>query len=80
MRAPIVEKHGQLMPETEIREELEALDIQIQAVMQIRSRRQDQDAEKDRPLTLLFILSVARGPEFAKVRFLTELCGLRIKV
>jgi hypothetical protein len=36
---------GKFMPETEIREELEALHIQVQAVMQLRSRRRDQDAE-----------------------------------
>jgi hypothetical protein len=42
---------GKRMAETEIREELEALHIQVQAVMQLRSRRWDQDAEKDRPLT-----------------------------
>jgi hypothetical protein len=39
---------GKLMPKTEIREELEALHIQVQAFMQLRSRRRYQDAEKDR--------------------------------
>jgi hypothetical protein len=71
---------GKRMPETEIREELEALHVQVQAVMQLRSRRRDQDAEKERPITPHFIVPVARGPDVAKVRSLTELCGLRIKV
>jgi hypothetical protein len=68
------------MPEAEIWEELEALRINMQAVMQLRSKRRDQEPEKDRPLTPHFIVSVARGPDVAKVRSLTDLCGLRVKV
>jgi hypothetical protein len=64
------------MPEAEIREELEALHINVQAVMQLRSRRRDQDPEKDRPLIPQFIVWVARGPDVANVRTLTDLCGL----
>jgi hypothetical protein len=48
--------------------------------MQLRSRQREQDAEKDRPLTPHFIVSVARGPDVAKVRTLTEICGLRVQV
>jgi hypothetical protein len=59
---------GKRIPETEIREELEALHIQVQAVMQFRSRQRDQDAEKYRPLTPDFIVLVVRGPDVAKVR------------
>jgi hypothetical protein len=44
------------MPEVEIREELEALHINVQAVMQLRSKRRDQDPEKDRTLTPHFIV------------------------
>jgi hypothetical protein len=39
---------GKRMPEAEIKEELEALSISLQAVMQLRSNRRDQDPEKDR--------------------------------
>ena len=39
------------MPESVVREELEALDINVQAVIQLRSGRRDQDPAKDRPLT-----------------------------
>jgi hypothetical protein len=76
----LLKKLGKRMPETEIKEELEALHIQVQAVMQLRSQRRDQDAEEDRPLTPHLIVSVARDPDVAKVRSLTELCFLRIKV
>jgi hypothetical protein len=48
--------------------------------MQLRSQRRHQGAEKDRPLTSHLIVSVARGSDVAKVRSLTELCGLRAKV
>jgi hypothetical protein len=71
---------GKRMPEAEIREELEALCINVQAIMQLRSKRLDQDPEKDRPLTPHFIVSVARGTVVAKVRSLIELCGLRVNV
>jgi hypothetical protein len=76
----LLKKIGKRMPEAEIREELEALQINVQAVMQLRSKRRYQDPEKDRPLTPHFIGSVARGPDVAKVRSLTDLCGLRVKV
>jgi hypothetical protein len=36
--------------------------------MQLRSKRRDQDPEKDRPLTPHFVVSVARGPVVSKVR------------
>jgi hypothetical protein len=71
---------GKRMAEAEINGELEALRIHVQAVMQLRSRRLDQDVVKDRPLTPHFIVSVARCPDVANVRSLTELCGLRVKV
>jgi hypothetical protein len=48
--------------------------------MQLRSRCRDQDPEKDRPLTPHFVVSVAQSPDVAKVRSLTEICGLRVQV
>jgi hypothetical protein len=68
------------MPQAETKEELEAIHINVQAVMQLRSKRRDQDPEKRRPLTPHFVVSVARGPDVAKVRSVTELCGLRVQV
>ena len=63
------------MPEIIIQEELEALSIGVQGFMQLRSRRCDQDALKDRPPTSHFVVSAARGPELQKVRSLSELCS-----
>ena len=68
------------MPESIVREELEALGIRVQAVLQLRSGRRDQDAAKDRPPTPHFVVSVARGPDVQKVRTLSELCALRVSV
>jgi hypothetical protein len=70
---------GKRMPEAEFREELVASHINVRAVMHLRSKRRDQDPEKNRPLTPHFIVSVARGPDVAKVRSLTDLCALRVK-
>jgi hypothetical protein len=39
------------MLESDVREELEALNILVQGVKQLRSGRRDQDPVKDRPLT-----------------------------
>jgi hypothetical protein len=61
------------MPEAEIREQLQAMHINGQAVMQLRSKQRDQDPEKDRPLTPHFIVSVSGGPDVAKVRSLRDL-------
>jgi hypothetical protein len=71
---------GKRMPEAKIREELEALRFNVQAVMQLRSKGRDQDPEEDRPLTSHFTVSVARGPHVAKVRSLADLFGLRVKI
>jgi hypothetical protein len=43
------------------------LHINVQAVMQLRSKRRDQVPEKDHPLTPHFIVSGARGPDAANV-------------
>jgi PAX-interacting protein 1 len=71
---------GRNTPKEVVREELEILGIRVQGVLQLRSGRRDQETAKARPLTPHFIVSIARGPEVAKVRSLTELCGLRISV
>jgi hypothetical protein len=69
----LVKNLGRLMPEDVVREKLENLGIRVQGVLQHRSGRRDQEAAKTRPLTPHFIVSVARGPEVAKVRSLTAL-------
>jgi hypothetical protein len=62
----LIKNLGRQMPESVVREELEALGIRVQGVMQLRSGRRDLDASKDRPLTPHFIVSVARGPGFRR--------------
>jgi hypothetical protein len=76
----LVKNLGKTMPESVVQEELAALGISAQGVMQLRSGRPSQDGTQDRPLTPHFIVSVPRGPEVTKLRSLTELCGLRISV
>jgi hypothetical protein len=45
----LVKNLGRQMPESVVWEELEALGIRVQGVMQLRSGRRDQDAARDRP-------------------------------
>ena len=52
----LVKNLGRGIPERVVREELEALDINVQAVMQLRSWRRDQDPNKERPLAPHFIV------------------------
>jgi hypothetical protein len=46
----LVKNLGRATPESVVREELEALDIHLQGVMQLRSGRRDQDPAKGRPI------------------------------
>ena len=77
---PLVMSLGRGLSESDVRQELVALDIHVQAVMQLHSGRRDQDPSKDHPLKPHFFLSVVRGPEVSKVRSITDLCGLRVSV
>jgi hypothetical protein len=76
----LVKNLGRQMPESVVREVLEALGIRVQGVMQLRSGLRDQDAARDRSLTPQFVVSVARGPEVQKLRSLSELYGLRVSI
>jgi hypothetical protein len=71
---------GKQMPEDVVREELEALDICVQGDLHLRTGRRAQGTSKTLPLTPHFAVSVARGPEVAKLRAVTELCSLRFSV
>jgi hypothetical protein len=66
----LIKNLGRLMPESIIRKELEALGIPVHAFLQLHSGRRDQDSAMNRSPTPLFVVSVARGPERQKVRFL----------
>jgi hypothetical protein len=72
----LVKNLGRGMPESVVREELEALDIHDYGVLQLRSGRRDKNLTKGRSLTPHFIVPVARGSEVSKVRSITDLCGL----
>jgi hypothetical protein len=76
----LVKNSGRGRAESVVREELELLDIHVQGVTQLRSRRHDHDPTKDCPPTTHFIVSVARETEVLKVRALGEMCGLRVSV
>jgi hypothetical protein len=65
------------MPEGII-QEMETLRICIQGILQLHSRRSDQEASNVRSLTPHFIVSVVWGPEEMKLHSLTELCSLRV--
>jgi hypothetical protein len=71
---------GKQMPDSVVREELEALGIHVQGVLQLRSGRSDQNEARDRPPTPHFTVPVARGAEVQKVRSLTELGDMRVSV
>jgi hypothetical protein len=74
----LIKNFGIGMPDTFVREELEALDICLQEVQQLCYGRRDKDP--DRPATPYFNETMARGPDVSKVRAITQLCGLRTTV
>ena len=85
----LVKNRGRHMPEDVVWEELEDLGNRVQGILQLRSGRRAKEADKTRPayeadktrpLTPHFIVTVARGPEVAKLRSLTEICGLLVSV
>jgi hypothetical protein len=71
---------GERMREADMREKLEALHIQVHAVIQLQSRRWEREAKKDSPLIPHFTVSVAWYHVVVKVRSLTELCSVRVTV
>jgi hypothetical protein len=63
----LVKNVGRHMPEDVVREDLENMCICVQGFLQLHSGRGDQEAAKTCPLTTQFIVSLARGPEVAKL-------------
>jgi hypothetical protein len=77
----LVKNLGRGMPESVVREELEAMDIYVQGSCSCVPAV----VTKIQPRTVLsppphFIVSMARGPEVSEVRSITELFGLRVSV
>jgi hypothetical protein len=62
----LIKNLSRQMPQDIDQEESENLGICVLAVLQLHSGRHDQDASKDLPLTLHFIVLVSQGPEVAK--------------
>ena len=76
----LVKNLCRLMPKSVFREQLEALGIHVQGVMQLLSGLRDQDATRNRPPYPNFVVSVARGQDVQKVRALYKLCYLNDSV
>jgi hypothetical protein len=76
----LVKNLGRRMPEGVVREELENQRTSVQGALQLRSGRREQETSNARQLTPHFTVSVATGPDVAKVRSLTEMCGLRVSM
>jgi len=74
----LVEKLGRGVPESVAREELESLNIRVQESHADAIRPSRSGLRQGPTSHPQFIVSVARGPEVSKVRWLTELCGLRV--
>jgi hypothetical protein len=76
----LIKNLGRHTPEGVLKEELENLGISLQAVLQLRSGHSGQETSNAHPLTPHFIVSVARGPDMARLRSFTEYCALRVSV
>jgi hypothetical protein len=76
----LVKNLGKLMPEDIVKEELEIFAVGLQAVLHLRSGCRGQETFNAQPLTPNFIVSVARGPDVARLRSLIELRALRVSV
>lgn len=76
----LIKNLGRRMTEDVAREELAALGVCVQGVMQFLSGRPDRGLEKDRKVTSHFIVTVARNPEVTKERSITQFCGHNVMV
>lgn len=65
---------------SDLREELQASDSNVVEAMQVRSMHQNQDTEKERPLKPLLIVSISLLRSMSKVSFISQFCGMHIKV
>jgi hypothetical protein len=63
----LVKNLGKRMPEGVVRDELENKEITVQGVLKLRLRRREQETSNARQLIPHFIVSVAKGPDVAKV-------------
>jgi hypothetical protein len=80
MRAPVDEKFRQAHAQSRDSGGARGFAHQCASCHATPVEQRDLDPKKDLPLTPQFIVSVARGYDVLKVRSLTDLCGLRVKV
>jgi hypothetical protein len=72
----LIKNFGRRMPLTVVREDLEALSICVEGVLQLCSGLRVQFF----PATPHFIVTMVRALDVRRVRRITQLCGLRITV
>lgn len=65
---------------SDLREELQASGGNVVEAMQVQSMRQNQDTEKECPLKPLLIVSISLLRSMSKVSFISQVCGMQIKV
>jgi hypothetical protein len=65
---------------SDLRKELQVSGSNVVEAMQVRSMRQNQDTEKESPLKPLLIVSISLRRSISKVNFISQLCGMHIKV
>jgi hypothetical protein len=65
---------------TDLREELQVSGINVVEAILVRSIRQNQDTEKELPLKPLLIQSISLLRSMSKVSFISQICGMHIKV
>ena len=68
------------MKVSDLRKELQVSGSNVVEAMQVRSMRQNQDTEKESPLKPLLIVSISLRRSISKVNFISQLCGMHIKV
>jgi hypothetical protein len=62
------------------RAELQASGRNVVEARQVQSMHQNPDTEKERPLKPLLIVSISLFRSVSKVSFISQLCGMHIKV
>jgi hypothetical protein len=65
---------------TDLREKLQASGINVVEAIQVRSMRQNQDTKVGLPLKPLLIESISLLRSISKVSFISQICGMHIKV
>jgi hypothetical protein len=65
---------------SDLREELQTSGSNVVEAMQVQSMLQNQDTENELSLKPLFIVSISLLRSMSKASFISQLCGMHIKV